>query len=105
MSKGAVEKVLGGHVKVGSDATAAMGPGASAGQAVGGADILTYSRTSGAFAGVSLNGATLDPDGDANGRLYGQGVSANDIISGKAKATSAGKSFVSVLDTNAGKKQ
>jgi len=105
MTSSAVEKVLAGHVKVGSDATAAMGPGASAGQAVGGADILTYSRTSGAFAGVSLNGATLNPDGDANGRLYGSGVSANDIVAGKAKPTAGGKSLMSVLDTNAGKKQ
>jgi len=104
MTPGAVDKVLNGHVKVGSDATAAMGPGASAGSAVGGADILTYSRTSGAFAGVSLNGATLNPDGDANGRLYGEGVSANDIVGGKVKPTPAGKSLMSVLDTNAGKK-
>ncbi len=104
MTSGAADKVLNGHVKVGSDATAAMGPGASAGTAVGGADILTYSRTSGAFAGVSLNGATLDPDGDANGRLYGSGVSANDIVSGKAKPTAGGKSLMSVLDANAGKK-
>lgn len=105
MTSGAVEKVLGGKVKVGSDATAAMGPGASAGSAVGGADILTYSRTSGAFAGVSLNGATLNPDGDSNGRLYGSGVSANDIVSGKVKPTPGGKSLMSVLDTNAGKKK
>ncbi len=104
MTSGAVDKVLNGHVKVGSDATAAMGPGASAGTAVGGADILTYSRTSGAFAGVSLNGATLNPDGDANGRLYGEGVSANDIVSGKVKPTAGGKSLMSVLDANAGKK-
>jgi lipid-binding SYLF domain-containing protein len=105
MTPGAAEKVLAGKVKVGSDATAAMGPGASAGAAVGGADILTYSRTSGAFAGVSLNGATLNPDGDANGRLYGNGVSANDIVSGKIKPTPGGKSLMAVLDTNAGKKQ
>ncbi len=105
MTSGAAEKVLAGKVKVGSDATAAMGPGASAGTAVGGADILTYSRTSGAFAGVSLNGATLNPDGDANGRLYGSGVSANDIVSGKAKPTPGGRSLMHVLDTNAGKKQ
>jgi lipid-binding SYLF domain-containing protein len=105
MTPGAAEKVLAGKVKVGSDATAAMGPGASAGSAVGGADILTYSRTSGAFAGVSLNGATLNPDGDANGRLYGSGVSANDIVSGKIKPTPGGKSLMAVLDANAGKKQ
>jgi len=105
MNPSAVQKLLDGKVKVGSDATAALGPGASAGNAVGGADMLTYSRTSGAFAGVSLNGATLSPDGDANGRLYGSGISANDIIAGKAKPTAGGKSLVSVLDTNAGKKQ
>ena len=106
MTPGAVDKVLNGKVKVGSDATAALGPGASAGNAVGGADILTYSRTSGAFAGVSLNGATLDPDGDANGRLYGNGVSATDIVTGtKIKPTPGGKSLMSVLDANAGKKQ
>lgn len=105
MTSGAVEKVLDGKVKVGSDATAAMGPGASAGSAVGGADILTYSRTSGAFAGVSLNGATLNPDGDANGRLYEKGVSAKDIVSGKVKPTPGGRSLMHVLDTNAGRKK
>jgi lipid-binding SYLF domain-containing protein len=65
MSKNAVAKVLNGHVKVGSDVSAAAGPGASAGNAIGGADILTYSRRSGLFAGVSLDGATLDADSDA----------------------------------------
>ena len=106
MAPTAVDKVLDSKVKVGSDATAAMGPGASAGNAVGGADILTYSRTSGAFAGVSLNGATLDPDGDANARMYTAGVSARDIVTGtKIKPTAAGKSLMSVLDANAGKKQ
>jgi lipid-binding SYLF domain-containing protein len=106
MTTGGVDKVLNGKVKVGSDATAALGPGASAGNDIGGADILTYSRTSGAFAGVSLNGATLDPDGDANGRMYGNGVSAKDIVTGtNIKATAGGKSLMSVLDANAGKKQ
>lgn len=102
MTRGAAEKALNGKIKVGSDATAALGPGASAGSAIGGADILTYSRTSGAFAGVSLNGATIDPDGDANGRLYGSGVSAQDIVGGKVKPTAAGRSLVSVLDAGAG---
>ena len=107
MNTGAVDKLLSGKVKVGSDATAAMGPGASAGTAVGGADILTYSRTSGAFAGVSLNGATLDPDDNANKRLYGKEVSAKEIVTtpGSVTATPMGRSLVSVLDQNAGKKQ
>ena len=82
--------MLDSKVKVGSDATAAAGPGASAGMS-GSADILTYSRTKGLFAGISLNGASLDPDGDANKRLYGEGVSAQQIMAGTdVKATSAG---------------
>ena len=106
MTPGAVDKLLNGKVKVGSDATAAMGPGASAGSSVGGSDFLTYSRTSGAFAGVSLNGATLDPDDKANKQLYGKEVSAKEIVtSGTVKPTAGGRSIISVLDQNAGKKQ
>jgi lipid-binding SYLF domain-containing protein len=104
MAPAAVDKVLDSKVKVGSDATAAMGPGASAGSSVGGADILTYSRTSGAFAGVSLNGASLDPDGDANKRLYGKTVSAREIVTGNSiKPTSGGESFVTLLNSKAAK--
>jgi SH3 domain-containing YSC84-like protein 1 len=100
LTKGAVAKVLNGKVKVGSDVTAAAGPGASAGNAVGGADILTYSRTSGLFAGVSLNGATLNPDSDANQRLYGSAVSADAIVrTGSVTATPAGASFAALLNS------
>jgi len=100
LSTGAVAKVLSGKVKIGSDVTAAAGPGASAGNAVGGADILTYSRTSGLFAGVSLNGATLSPDGDVNQRLYGKTVSASEVVrTGDITATPAGASFASLLDS------
>jgi len=100
LSTGGVAKVLNGKVKVGSDVTAAAGPGASAGNAVGGADILTYSRTSGLFAGVSLNGATLSPDADANQRLYGKTVSASEIVrTGDITPTPAGESFARLLDS------
>jgi lipid-binding SYLF domain-containing protein len=44
------------------------------------AEMLSYSRARGAFAGVSLEGSTLRPDGDANKRLYGKDVTAEDII-------------------------
>ena len=102
MAPAAVDKVLDSKVKVGTDATAAAGPGASA--STGNADILTYSRTSGVFAGVSLNGATLNPDGDANQRLYGKAVSAREVVTGNdVKATPAGQSLVSLLDSKAGK--
>jgi SH3 domain-containing YSC84-like protein 1 len=100
MSASAVDKVLNGKVKVGSDVSAAAGPGASAGNTIGGADILTYSRKSGLFAGVSLDGATLTLDSDANQRLYGKAVSATDIVrEGGVTATPADASFVSVLNS------
>jgi lipid-binding SYLF domain-containing protein len=65
--------------------------------------MLTYARTSGLFAGVSLGGASLDPDSDANQRLYGKTVSAREVVSGGVKATPAGQSLVSLLDSKAGK--
>jgi SH3 domain-containing YSC84-like protein 1 len=100
LSSSAVDKVLNGKVKVGSDVSAAAGPGASAGNSIGGADILTYSRKSGLFAGVSLDGATLNPDADANQRLYGKTVSATNILrEGGVTATPAGASFASLLNS------
>jgi len=94
-----VDKVLDSKVKVGSDATAAAGPGATTTGSMGGADILTYARAKGLFAGVSLNGASLDPDKDANQRLYGQAMSARDIVTGTTKPTSGGADLVSLLNT------
>lgn len=103
MAPPAVEKILTGKVKVGSDATAAAGPGASASTSST-ADILTYSRTSGVFAGISLNGASLDPDSDANQRLYGKDVSARSILTDDAvKPTAAGQSLVNLLNSKAAK--
>ena len=103
MANTAVDKVLDSKVKVGTDATAAAGPGASAGMS-GSADILTYSRTKGVFAGISINGASLDPATDANKRLYGGDFTARQIVTGgDVKATAAGQSLVSLLDSKAGK--
>lgn len=103
MAPTAADKVLSGKVKVGSDVSAAAGPGASAGTLSNSADMLTYSRSSGLFAGVSLDGASLEPDSDANRRLYAKDASAKDIVGGGVKATSAGQSLVSLLDSKAGK--
>jgi lipid-binding SYLF domain-containing protein len=99
VSRGAVANVLSGKVRVGTDVTAAAGPGASA-SADAGADILTYSRTSGLFAGVSLSGVTLSPDSNANQRLYDKSVSAEDIVRHvTVTATPAGASLASLLDS------
>lgn len=104
MAPGAVDKVLNSKVKVGTDVSAAAGPGASAGSMGNSADMLTYSRSSGAFAGASIDGASLEPDSSANERLYGKPASAKEIVSGEGvKATAAGESLVSLLDSKAGK--
>jgi lipid-binding SYLF domain-containing protein len=104
MAPTAVEKILDSKVKVGSDATAAAGPGATTTGNMGSADILTYARTKGLFAGVSIDGASLDPDGDANKRIYGENVSARQIVTGSVKPTPAGAELVSLLDSKAGKR-
>jgi lipid-binding SYLF domain-containing protein len=100
MSPGAVNKVLAGKVKVGSDLTAAAGPGATTSSNVAGADILTYGRAKGLFAGISLDGASLEPDSSANQHLYDKPVSASQIvIDNSVQATSAGQSLITVLDS------
>jgi lipid-binding SYLF domain-containing protein len=100
MNKKVVDNFLKGKTKLGRDASVAAGPGAAAGS-VGG-DVLTYARTSGAFAGVSLGGAGFSPDNDANQRLYDKVVDASQIASGSVQATTAGQAFAPLLDSKAG---
>jgi lipid-binding SYLF domain-containing protein len=83
MNDRGANSVMGSKVKLGADASAAAGPkGRTAGAAtdiVMQAEILTYSRARGLFAGVSLEGSTLRSDGDANERLYGRKIEAREI--------------------------
>jgi lipid-binding SYLF domain-containing protein len=101
MEPKAVNKALEGKTKVGSDLTAAAGPsGTTASATAGNADVLTYGRAKGLFAGLSLNGATLEPDSGANQRLYDKMVSAREIVvDSTIKTTPAGESLVSLLDS------
>jgi lipid-binding SYLF domain-containing protein len=102
MNKKAVDAILQGKTKLGKDATVAAGPGATA-ASVGG-DVLTYARSKGLFAGVSLGGASLESDKDANQRLYDKAVSASEIVLGKTvQATTAGQAFVSLLNSKLAK--
>jgi len=105
MSQRGVDAILQGKTKLGRDATAAAGPsGATSAGTVGGTDVITYGRASGLFAGMSLGGASLQADDDANQRLYGEAMSAKEIVlKDSAKATPGGKVLVSVLDTNVAK--
>lgn len=101
-----VEAILNDKTKLGTDATAAAGPSGAttASSSVGGADVLTYARAKGLFAGVSLDGATLHQDVDANKRLYGKAISGSDIVTGTGIETpSGGEPLVSLLNSKAPK--
>lgn len=104
MSEKAVNTILDQKTKLGTDATAAAGPsGATSGSPVG-SDVLTYGRAKGLFAGVSLGGASLEADNDANKRTYGKPLSARDIVLGNAVQTPAGqRELITLLDNKAGK--
>lgn len=95
--KGA-ESLLKSQVKLGADAAAAAGPKGRATSAETDAamkaEILTYSRSQGLFAGVSLEGSTLRQDSGANENLYGKKIEAKDIVKGSA---TKGQNLVSVL--------
>jgi lipid-binding SYLF domain-containing protein len=100
-SKGA-EQILNGKTKLGGNAPAAAGP--TGAQATGynadamKADVLTYSRSKGLFAGVSLEGASMDTDDDANKDLYGKQMSAKAIVEGGQAVVPAAKPLVDLLD-------
>jgi len=100
--KGA-RSLLSSKVKLGADASAAAGPkgrtAEGATDVVMSAEILSYSRNKGLFAGLSLEGSTLRSDGSANEKLYGRKQSAKEIISqGKVAIPASAHELVSLLD-------
>jgi len=101
--KGAVS-LLNSKVKLGADASAAAGPkgrtAEGATDIVMNAEILSYSRNKGLFAGISLEGSTLRSDGSANQKLYGKKLTAKEIIrDGKAGVPASARELVSLLDS------
>ncbi|HET6862521.1 MAG TPA: YSC84-related protein, partial [Pyrinomonadaceae bacterium] len=66
------------------------------------AEILTYSRSRGLFAGVSLEGATLRTDDDANKDLYGKSTSNKDIVSGAVATPASATALMSEVKKHAG---
>ena len=100
--KGA-ESLLYSKVKLGADASAAAGPkgrtAEGATDVVMTAEILSYSRNKGLFAGVSLEGSTLRSDGSANEKLYGKKLTAKEIIrGGKVGIPPSAHELVSLLE-------
>ncbi len=103
MNDRGADSVLGSKVKIGADASAAAGPkGRTAGAStdiVMQAEILTYSRSRGLFAGVSLEGSTLRSDGDANEAVYGRKLDARAIVKDPALAVPPeGRSMIDLLN-------
>ena len=88
MSPTSAANILKSKVKIGGDASAAAGPvGRNASAETDAsmrAEILSYSRARGLFAGISLSGSTLRPDNDGNKKLYGKDVTAESIVFDKA---------------------
>jgi lipid-binding SYLF domain-containing protein len=103
MNPRSAKAVLSSKVKLGADASAAAGPVGRAASAETDAtmraEILSYSRSRGLFAGVSLEGSTLRADNGANENLYGKKVSASDIVFKDAvPAPASAKTLLETLD-------
>src|SRR6266851_8784860 len=102
MNDRGASSLLKSKVKLGADAAIAAGPKGRDAQADTDAymrsEMLSYSRSRGVFAGVSLEGSTLRPDGDANRKLYGRDASAAEIITeSKFQAPEAARRLISRL--------
>jgi lipid-binding SYLF domain-containing protein len=106
MNQRGASSILDSKVKLGADASVAAGPkgrDASADtDAYLRAEILSYSRARGLFAGISLEGSTLRPDNDASADVYGRKITAREIVlGGKAKTPRSGQHLVRVLQKSA----
>ena len=110
MNPRGADSILSSKVKLGADASAAAGPKGRAAAAdtdiVMRAEVLSYSRSRGLFAGISLEGSTLRSDGSANRKLYGQSLSAREIVrEGKAGVPESGRVLISLLNEKSPKNE
>jgi SH3 domain-containing YSC84-like protein 1 len=104
MNESGARSVMSSKVKLGGDASVAAGPvgrdAAAATDIVMKAEILSYSRAQGLFAGVSLEGSTLRSDDGANKALYGKELSAKEIVrEGKVTPPASAKRLLSIIRT------
>jgi lipid-binding SYLF domain-containing protein len=105
MNERGASSILESKVKLGGDASVAAGPvgrdAAANTDAYMRAEVLSYSRSRGLFAGISLEGSTLRPDNDATADVYGRKLTAKEIIlGGKTGVPASGRHLVSVLQKN-----
>src|SRR5271155_1411746 len=105
MNERGASSILSSKVKLGGDASVAAGPvgrdAAANTDAYLRAEVLSYSRTRGLFAGISLEGSTLRPDNDATADVYGRKLTAREIVlGGSIRTPPSGRHLVSVLQKN-----
>ena len=108
MNQGGVKKLLSSKFTLGADAQAAAGPvgreSSAETDAQMHAEILTYSRSRGLFAGLSLQGATLRPDEDWNKEMYGKEISNQDIVLGTARPPASASKLMAALNKFSGRR-
>ena len=109
MNDSGARSMLKNKVKLGADASIAAGPVGRTSEASTNASLkaqmLSYSRSRGVFGGVSLSGATLRPDGDANDNLYGKKVTSEQIVKGQGIVVpEVAKPLIETLTTATAKK-
>lgn len=98
-----MQELESGKFKMGLEASVAGGPvGEQAGTVTTSADILSYSRARGLFAGTNLNGSVITEDQDDARHLYGSPASLSDILAGKTQTPEADRSFVNEVAKYAG---
>jgi SH3 domain-containing YSC84-like protein 1 len=108
MNERGASAILSSKVKLGGDASAAAGPVGRDAEAATDvtmrAEVLTYSRARGLFAGISLEGSTLRPDNDANERIYGRKIDAKEIVlHGAVPVPAAARELISTLNQHSPK--
>ncbi|HEX4311024.1 MAG TPA: lipid-binding SYLF domain-containing protein [Acidobacteriaceae bacterium] len=93
--------VMNGKAKLGSDASVAAGPVGRTAEASTNAsmsaEMLSYSRSQGVFAGISLSGTSLGPDSTSNTKIYGKAVTGTEISSGSVQAPATASTLLSTL--------
>jgi SH3 domain-containing YSC84-like protein 1 len=109
MNKGGANKLLSSKFTIGGDASVAAGPVGRTTSANTDAkltaEILSYSRSRGLFAGISLAGATLRPDNSSNKELYGKKLTNKQIVMGEVKSPAAGSSLAAELNKYSPRKE
>jgi lipid-binding SYLF domain-containing protein len=108
MNEGGVTKLLSSKFTLGADASVAAGPVGRSSTAETDAqmhaELLTYSRSRGLFAGLSLQGATLRPDDDFNKELYGKAMANRDIVMGSTPPPASASRLLTLLNKYSSRK-